>query len=103
MPLVKEKSQVCGILLEPTGHVFWADIERGQGGGRTEKEISMYCPSAVGHTDAIVKSWVLAKPAGLGLKSRESHPEGWSGALQPTCLTSCPSQVALRSSSDLGK
>lgn len=47
-------------------------------GGRGET--SMYCPRAVGPIDAIVKSWVLAKTAGLGPDSRDSHPGDWSCA-----------------------
>lgn len=59
----------------PRLHVLGSSIEEVVGG---RGETSMYCPRAVGPIDAIVKSWVLAKPAGLGPDSRDSHPGDWS-------------------------
>lgn len=46
---------------------------------------------------------MLGKGASSGPTSRDSLPEGWFGALQPTALTSCSPQVVLRSSGNLEK
>lgn len=99
MPLIKEKSQLCGVLWEPPhftgaaclGLTYTEEEEAGggtkdvrwEGQGRNQQALSS-------DSDAIVKSGVLVKHAGWMPTSRDSHPETWSGAPQPTGLTSWP-------------